>query len=163
MQTAMIQRLSGSAAIAGGALRIANIFTRHMLDAHALGLTYLVTDVFLLLGLTGWYGSRAEKLGMSGVIGFAAAVIGILIIRSADLFPGYGYPLGAGALLAGLVIMSIPTLTRRDASIVAPGLWLLSFLCALASIAIAPLAIVSAALFGAGFICAGLHLMRRAP
>ena len=163
MQTATILRLSGVAAIAGGALRIANTLTTHMLDAHALDLTYLATDVFLLLGLTGWYASRAEWLGMSGVVGIVAAVVGLLVIRSAGLFPGYGYPMGATALLAGLVIMSVPTLARRDGSIVAPGLWLLSFLCAMASIAIPPLAIASAVLFGAGFICAGLQLMRRTP
>lgn len=160
MQSTTILRLSGAAAIAGGALRIANTFTTHLLDPHTLVFTYLVTDVFLLFGLMGWYASRANKLGLSGVIGLAIAVIGILIIRSADLFPGYGYLLGATALLAGLAVMSVPALLRRDGPMLSPVLWLLSFVCALASVALAPLAIVSAVLFGAGFICAGLGLIR---
>lgn len=160
MTNAALYRLSGLAAIAGGALRIANTLTAHVVDADILALTYLLTDVLLLLGLTGWYVSRAGSLGVCGAVGFAVAVSGILVIRSADLFPGYGYPVGATALLAGLVIMSIPTLLRRDRPILSPVLWLLALLCALASIAISPLAIVSAVLFGAGFICAGLGLMR---
>lgn len=160
MRTETLLKLGGIAALAGGALRVASTFTTHLLDPYTLTLTYLVTDVFLLFGLMGWYASRADKLGVNGVVGFAIAVIGILIIRSADLFPGYGYLIGATALLAGLVVMSIPTLIRRDGPVVAPGLWLLSFLCGLASIAVAPLAIVSAVLFGAGFICAGIGLLK---
>jgi len=160
MQNKTLFRLSGIAAIAGGALRIANTVTMHMFDPHTLALSYLATDVFLLFGLIGWYASRANGLGVSGVIGFSVAIIGILIIRSADLFPGQGYLLGATALLAGLVVMSVPALLRRDGPILTPVLWLSSFICAMASIMIAPLAVVSAALFGAGFICAGLGLLR---
>lgn len=160
MQSTTIFRLSGIAAIAGGTLRIANTFTMHAFDPHTLALTYFATDVFLLFGLIGWYASRAGRLGVSGVIGFVVAVIGILVIRSADLFPGQGYLLGATVLLAGLVVMSVPVLLRRDGPILTPVLWLSSFICAMAAIMIAPLAIVSAALFGAGFICAGLGLLR---
>jgi hypothetical protein len=160
MQTNTLFKLGGIAAIAGGVLRVANTFTPHLFDAHTLGLIYFVTDAFLLLGLIAWYASRADRLGVSGVTGFAIAAIGILVIRSADLFPGIGYLAGATALLAGLVVMSVPALVRRDGPLVAPGLWLLSFVCALGSLAVAPLAIASGVFFGAGFICAGLGLLR---
>jgi hypothetical protein len=163
MQSTIVLRSTGTAAIAGGLLRIANTFTIHAFDAHTLALAYLLTDVLLLLGLTGWYASRADRLGVSGMAGFAITVAGILVIRSADLFPGTGYLIGAATLLVGLAIMSAQILLRRNDTIVPPLLWLLSLLSAALSIALAPLAIVSAVLFGAGFICAGLHLVRHAP
>jgi len=152
--------LSGAAAIAGGALRIANMLTLHLLDPLSLELSYLLTDLFLLLGLTGWYAAHAGKLGASGIAGFAIAVAGILVIRSAALFPGYGYRVGAMALLAGLVVMNLTALLPLSRARLAAWLWLLSLICALASVAAAPLAIVSAAAFGAGFICAGVGLLR---
>jgi hypothetical protein len=160
MQSATLFRLSGAAAVAGGMLRIANTFTLHMFDPHSLALIYLATDVFLLLGLIGWYASRADSLGASGAVGFVIAVVGILVIRSTDLFPASGYRIGATALLAGLVVASIPILLRRGGPVLAPVLWLLSFVCGLASMVIAPLATLSAVLFGAGFICAGFGLLR---
>lgn len=160
MQSKAIFRLSGAAAITGGVLRIANTFTIHLFDTHTLALSWFATDVLLLLGLMGWYASRADRLGASGIVGFTIAVVSILVIRSADLFPGNGYLMGTMALLAGLVVMSGPTLLQRDGSILPPVLWLLSLACALTSVAFAPLAILSAILFGAGFICAGLGLLR---
>jgi hypothetical protein len=154
-------RFAGAAAIAGGALRIVNTVTAHAFDPHTLERIYLLTDMLLLLGLIGWYASRANKLGWSGAIGFVIAVCGILVIRSAAIFPGYGYLMGAVALLAGLVIMSVPDLLRRERANLSAWLWLASFACAMASIAYAPLGTASAVFFGAGFVCAGLHLIRR--
>jgi len=152
--------LSGAAAIAGGALRIANTLTLHVLDPHTLDLGYLLTDLFLLLGLTGWYAAHAGKLGASGIAGFAIAVAGILVIRSAALFPGYGYQAGAMALLAGLVVMNLTALVPMARARLAAWLWLAAFGCAMASLVAPALAIVSAVLFGAGFICAGIGLLR---
>jgi len=156
-----LYRLGGMTAIAGGVLRIANTFTVHLLGAETLGFVYLFTDVFLLFGLLGWYLSRLDKLGAAGIAGFVVAIVGILIVRSAYLFPGYGYLIGAMTLLVGLVIMNAPTLLRRDGARLSPVLWLLSCVSAIASLAFAPLAVVSAILFGAGFICAGIHLLHR--
>ena len=161
MTNTTLYRLGGIAAIAGGVLRIANTFPVHLLGAETLGFVYLFTDVFLLFGLMGWYLSRPDKLGAAGIAGFVVAVVGILIVRSAYLFPGYGYLIGAMTLLVGLVIMNAPTLLRSDGGLLPPVLWLLSFVSAMTSLAFAPLAVVSAILFGAGLICAGIHLLRR--
>jgi hypothetical protein len=160
MNNASILRLGGVAAIGGGALRIANTFSMNLLSAHLLDCLYLVTDILLLLGLVGWYVSRADRLGVSGVIGFVVAIAGVVTIRSAAMFPGFGYVAGAMALLAGLVIMSIPGLLNRADARLPAWLWLGSFMSAIASIALAPLGVLSAILFGAGFICAGIHLLR---
>ena len=161
MEQVTLFRLSGAASIIAGAVRILNTFTTHLPSTRTLDLLYLLTDILLLLGLIGWYVSRASKLGASGAIGFVISIAGILIIRSAGLFPGYGYLTGAMALLAGLVVMNAPTLLRWNDAILPPILWLLSLVCAVSSFALAFLGIISATLFGAGFICAGFHLLRR--
>ena len=45
-------------------------------------IVWLVTDVLLLLGLTGIYGYSRKLLGLTGMLGFTLAVIGVLIVRS---------------------------------------------------------------------------------
>jgi hypothetical protein len=156
----VLLKLAGAAAVAGGLLRIVNAFAAHTLDPHALALIYLATDDLLLLGLIGWYAPRASGLGASGAAGFAGAVTGFLTIRSAAMFPGYGYPMGAALLLAGLVVMSARELLRRKPPSLPAWFWLASFACAMLSILATPLVMASAILFSAGFICAGLRMLK---
>jgi hypothetical protein len=156
----VLLRAGGLAAIAGGALRLAEPFLRSSLGGRQLQFAYFVIDVFLLLGLMAWYGWRAEKLGMAGMIGFASGVAGILVIRSASLFAPQGYAVGATLLLVGLVAMNAPALIRRDRPLWPPLLWLAAFLCALASFAYAPLAVVAGMIFGIGYVVAGVALLR---
>lgn len=154
-------QFAGALAIAGGIMRATNGALAHGLDSHALALAYLATDLCLLLGLIGWYASRASGLGPSGAVGFAGAVTGILVIRSAAIFPGYGYRMGAALLLAGLVVMSARQFLRRTQIGWPAWFWLGSFACAMISTLEPPLAVASAILFGAGFVCAGSALLRR--
>lgn len=154
-------QFAGALAIAGGIMRAINGALAHGLDAHALALAYLATDLCLLLGLIGWYASRASGLGPSGAVGFAGAVTGILVIRSAAIFPGYGYRMGAALLLAGLVVMSAREILRRPPASLPAWFWLGSFACAMVSIVSAPFGVAAAILFAAGFICAGSALLRR--
>jgi len=107
-------RSSGAAAVAGGALRIAEPLLRRALTASSLSFAYFAIDVLLLFGIIGWYGWRADKLGIAGLAGFATGVAGILIIRSASLFGTAGYQIGAAALLLGLAIMNTPALIWRE-------------------------------------------------
>jgi hypothetical protein len=153
-------RLSGAAAVAGGTLRIANTVTWRIFDSHTNALLYLATDALLLLGLIGWYAARARSLGAAGVAGFVSGVAGILVVRSAGLFPGYGYSAGSVLLLAGLVVMTSPIVLRRDGPLTTPLLWAGSLASAVLSVLFAPLAVLAAILFGAGFICAGLGLAK---
>jgi hypothetical protein len=160
MRTETLFKLSGIAAVLGGGLRLAEPLLKRVLEGQQLQLAYFAIDVFLLLGLIGWYGWRADKLGIAGVIGFVAGVFGILIIRSANLFAPQGYVIGATALLLGLAVMNVPTLMRRDGPICPPLLWLAAFVCGMASLAFAPLAIAAGVLFGLGYIFAGVALLR---
>lgn len=162
MQHAAIHRVLGVAAIAGGVLRIVDSFTGSMLGTETLDRFYFATDVLLMLGVAGWYFSRAERLGTPGLTGFFVAVFALLMIRSASLFGPHGYMQGAALLLAGLAIMNVLTLFRRDGTILAPMLWLVSLVvAAMAFLASGPLAAVAGVVFGLGFVAAGIDLWRR--
>lgn len=151
---------AGAAAMLGGALRIVAMLTTHAFTAQTLSCFYYAIDVLLMLGLTGWYVSRAGKLGASGLIGFVVSTAAILMIRSTNLFGTQTYVLGSALLLGGLGIMNLPTLLRRDGSIVAPALWVASLASGIVAAAFASLTALAALLFGLGFVTAGVELIR---
>jgi hypothetical protein len=161
--TRLLRIATGTAAAAGGTLRIAVIFTTTAFDAKTLSYVYYAIDVLLILGLTGWYVSRARKLGGAGLTGFIVSAAAILMIRSTYLFGAQTYVLGSALLLAGLAIMNLPTLLRRDGSMLAPALWLGSLTCGIVAVALASPALLTAPaalLFGLGFVTAGVDLLR---
>jgi hypothetical protein len=161
MQAKAIHRVLGVAAIAGGALRLVNSFTGSMFSATVLDQIWFATDVLLMLGVAGWYFSRAERLGTPGITGFVVSVFALLMIRSAALFGPHGYMQGAALLLAGLLVMNLLTLFRRDGTILPVMLWLASLVvAAMAFLASGPLAAVAGVLFGLAFIAAGIELWR---
>lgn len=160
MNTQTLFKLAGAAAIIGGAMRVGEPLLKAMLAGNALLISYFVIDVFLLLGLIGWYAWRAQKLGIAGLIGFVSSAVGILVIRSAGLFAPQGYVIGATLLLAGLVVMNLPALIRWERPICPPLLWLIAFVCGLGSLGYLPLAFVGGTVFGIGYIFAGISLLR---
>ena len=159
-----IYRVLGVAAVAGGSLRIVSSFTGSVLSATVLDQLYFATDVLLMLGIAGWYFSRAERLGTPGITGLVVSVFALSMIRSASLFGPHGYMQGAALLLAGLIVMNLLTLFRRDGTIVPTVLWLVSLVVAgMAFLASGPLAAVAGVLFGLGFVAAGIELWRHTP
>lgn len=163
MRAGTLLKLAGLAAVAGGALRIADAFTTGVLDDHTLQLLYFATDFLFLLGLVGIYAPRAEALGLGGVIGFAVTVLGFLIIRSSTLsfFGAGGYMFGATVTVLGLSAMSVTMLIRKSGSRCAAWLWLLSLALGIAgAVTGGPFAGHAAGVvFGAGFVVAGIGLL----
>ena len=161
MQAKAIHRVLGAAAIAGGLLRIANSFTGSMFSAPTLDQIYFATDLLLMLGVAGWYFSRAERLGTPGMTGFVIAVFALLMIRSGAMFGPHGYMQGAALLVAGLIVMNLLTLFRRDGPLLPVMLWLVALvIAAMAFVASGPLTTVAGVLFGLGFVAAGVDLWR---
>ncbi|HVU21387.1 MAG TPA: hypothetical protein VHE09_11705 [Rhizomicrobium sp.] len=161
MRTQTLLRLGGAAAIMAGALRLGEPLMRIAFAGNALLTSFFVIDVFLMFGLIAWYAWRADRLGMAGMLGFVLGLVGLMTIRSADLFAGRsGYIVGATLLLIGLVAMNAPALIRWEPPIWPPLLWLVAFVCGLGSLAYGPLAIVAGAIFGVGYIFAGVSLLR---
>ena len=159
--TAPLLRLSGWAAVAGGALRIADTFTT-ALPASTLAVLYLVTDVLLLTGIAGVWIRQRRELGLIGNISLAVFVVGILMIR-ASAFGVLGYQPGAAVALIGMSLYSVDALVKRSTPVWAPLLWLLALAAGIASVAgYQPVTMfaVAGVSFGLGFVAAGVTVLR---
>ncbi len=157
-------RVLGVAAMAGGALRIADSFVIHVYSLAMLAMLYLLTDIFLLAGIAGIYWSRRATIGIAGTLGAAIFTIGILLVRVAafGMFGSSGYQLGATIALIGLAILSAETLARRNGAYVSAGLWLLSLALGVAGalgVMPAALQLLAGVAFGAGFLAAGVEAL----
>lgn len=161
-------KLAGAAAIAGGALRI---FAAFPLPTDAITLEWLYTtiDVLALFGLIGVYLFRASRLGFLGLASFAVAVAALSFIGGpdADSLGFSTYEQGAAALAIALVGLSLAWLRVGERPYAPPACWFASVLAAgVLGMLPAPFPdygfIAAGILFGAGFVFAGLDLLRRA-
>jgi hypothetical protein len=148
--TRRLARIGGISAIVAGLLRIWSVFLPGAQET-----LWFATDAFFLFGLTAWYLTRADRLGIAGVLGFAAAATGILVIRSASMFGPQGYAIGSAVFVVGLIVMNAPTLIRRDGPYVAPLLWVVSL-----PLGLSPWKQAGFIAFALGFVWAGIGLLR---
>jgi hypothetical protein len=152
-------RLSAVAAILGGGLRVVDGFLANA-DAHVQQVAYFVTDVMLIFGLCGIYLSRSNRLGLTGLLGFAFSIIGILIVRS---FGQGAYLVGASVTLLGMVALSVVMLATGAFPKSAPILWIASLIVGV--IGLPPFSVnwgltLAGVIFGLGFIAAGISLRK---
>jgi hypothetical protein len=167
MTPALLFRATGAAAIAGGALRIvASVWVLE--DRVAQEWLYAAIDVLLLFGVMGIYLVRASRLGFLGFASFVVAVAALSFIGGPDADPfGFStYEDGAATLAIALVGLSLAWLRAQERPLLAPLLWFASVLAAGALAMLpAPLSnygfLVAGVLFGAGFVSAGVDLVRR--
>jgi hypothetical protein len=162
MSDAALRKAAGAAALAGGILRIVNIVLDGRLPAGTMHIIYFVEDLLLLIGLLGIWLAQRQMLGVLGLVGALLGIVGLFTIRSQALFGPWGYQLGAGELLLGLLCIGVRMLSygRRAA----PILWILALVLGLGSLApslAGPLAAAAALCFGAGFAIAGADLLRQ--
>lgn len=167
MNNETLLRLAGIAAILGGALRILSALPLP-LDPINQQWLWIGIDVLLTLGLIGIYLSRAERLGFLGLASFIVAIAALSFIGGpdADVFGFSTYEQGAATLVIALIGFSLAWLRAREKPWAVPLCW---FGCALAvgilGMAPAPLPdyafMASGMLFGAGFVFAGLPLLKR--
>jgi hypothetical protein len=156
-------RIAAAMAVTGGALRIADALLTGHFSGAALEPVYFLTDVLFLGGLLGLYLPRRDVLGWAGLASFALAAIGFLIIRSASLFGGVGYILGASLVLGGTTALGVQ-LAIKGSQRVAAGIWLAAFAIAVAGSCCVPqMREFDAAgmLYGIGFVAAGIALARQ--
>jgi len=162
MRKATLLRLSAIAAILAGILRAIASFIPANPSRIDIELLYLSIDVFLLLGLIGVYASLYEKVGISGLVGFVLAIIGIAFIRSNKAIPGVSlYPYGALIFLAGLNLLVIRAFIVKGFPGWVTGVLLLSTLTGFLAFAFQnnPMPfIVSGILFDISFFGIGWHL-----
>jgi hypothetical protein len=167
MNTRILLRLSGLAALAGGVLRMASTAPLPLGPLQQEALWDLI-DVLLTLGLVGIYLVRAGKLGVLGLAGFVLAMASLSFIGGpdADVFGFSTYQQGAAALAISLVGLSLAWLRAGERPWGPPLCW---FGTVIASGALGMLPsplpdygfMAAGILFGAGFVIAGWDLLRR--
>jgi hypothetical protein len=107
MSRAALIRAGGIAAIVGGILRVVASFAPRVGSDIEQQLLYLLVDIFLLLGLLGFYELRHQDAGRAGAWGFLLALIGLVVVRSSRVIPGFDlYPVGALAFAGGLIALA---------------------------------------------------------
>jgi hypothetical protein len=107
MSRATLIRAGGMAAIVGGILRAAASFAPSVGSDIEQQLLYLLVDIFLLLGLLGFYELRHQDVGQAGALGFMLALVGLLVVRSSRAIPGFDlYPAGALTFAGGLIALT---------------------------------------------------------
>ncbi len=133
-------------------------------DAVALEWLYTAIDVLLLFGLIGVYLARAEKLGFLGLASFAVAVAALSFIGGPDADPfGFStYEQGAQTLAIALVGLSIAWIRAGERPFGPPACWFASVILSLIPGASSFGLIGAGVLFAAGFVLAGIDLLRRA-
>ncbi|MFO0204302.1 MAG: hypothetical protein ACK528_14365 [Alphaproteobacteria bacterium] len=159
MNAGQLFRLSGAAAIAGGALRIFSAFAL-LTDPIQQQWLWVIVDIFVTLGLIGIYVSRAEKLGFLGLASFIVGMAALSFMGGPDADPfGFStYEQGAMTLVIALIGLSLAWVRAGERPLAAPICWFASALAAgLPDYGF----LIAGILFGAGFVFAGLSLLRR--
>jgi hypothetical protein len=161
---AMLARLAAAAAVAAGVLRAVDSFAFEFLDERSSDTLFLATDICLLFALIGIYGFRGRALGWIGLVGFAVAIVGIVLTRSAgENIDNYIY--GAGTVAVGMAILSIGFLLFGGFPVWCPVLWIVALIAgALDFLWENDLVFeLAGTAFGLGFVLAGIELLLHPP
>ncbi len=163
MKDQTLVRIAAVAALAGGALRIADAILASHFTPSTLAPLYFLTDLMLLGGTLGIYFARRNLLGWAGVVAVALTFVGLLIVRSdgVRIFGLGGYEVGAPLALAGTALLGV-LLGLKGHQRVSATLWLSALAigiglpcCQSADYTL----FVAGTLYGAGFIAAGCSLL----
>lgn len=165
MQPDALYKLSGLAAILGGALRIFSALPL-LSDPITLQWLYAAIDVLLVFGLIGIYLSRAATLGFLGLASFAVAMAGFSFIGGPDADPfGFStYEQGAAVVAIAMAGFAIAWVRAKERPW-APALCWFGSIVAVGVFNVLPAPMPSygftaaGMLFGAGFVLAGLPLL----
>ncbi|MEQ1618768.1 MAG: hypothetical protein ABL883_10540 [Terricaulis sp.] len=167
MNTRILFKLSGAAALVGGLMRVVSVLPLE-LDTLAQEWLWTIIDMALTLGLIGVYLARAEKLGFLGLAGFALAMASLSFIGGPDkdVFGFSTYEQGAAALAISLVGFSLAWLRAGERPLAPPLLWFGRVL-SVGVLGMLPAPapdygfLAAGLLFGLAFAAAGFDLVRR--
>lgn len=159
MSRATLVHAGGTAAIVGGVLRVAASFVPSVGSDASLQLLYLVIDVFLLLGVLGFYELRHEDIGRVGAVWFLLALVGLNIVRSSRAIPGVDlYPIGAMVLVIALLALCVSAWKVKTLAVWVPMAFLASVIAGLVGTVVKGagwLIILSGVTFGVAFVGLG--------
>lgn len=143
----------------GGVLRAAASFAPSLGSDAERQLLYLVVDVFLLVGLLGFYELRHQDIGRTGASGFLLALVGLTVVRSSRAIPGLDlYSIGALAFVVGLIVMCGSAWRVKTLGVLVPVAFVVSTLVGLAGTVVDNagwLFVLSGVVFGGAFVGLG--------
>ena len=145
----------------GGGLRIVSSFVPYEAGSATLETLYGVIDLCLLFGLLAVYVASAEVVGMFGLAMFLVALAGVASIVGPDA-QAFGidfYHVGALVFVIGLAGLSVQ-LVRARRMMASAALWTATLVASLASIALPQAFLAAGICIGAGYVAAGLSLLR---
>jgi len=165
MQHRTVLRLAGVATLVGAAVDIVAPFLiyPHLVEPQP-HLVYVAIDLLLMIGMLGvWSASRASA-SVLGLIGFVLGLLGVMLVRtsSAKIFGEASYMIASSVWSIGMVVWAIDLL-RAKAFRISAGLWIAALVIGLVGVALkdhGPVAHVAKISFIAGFVCAGLGLIK---
>ncbi|HXD09803.1 MAG TPA: hypothetical protein VN653_07060 [Anaerolineales bacterium] len=162
MSKASLVSLGGIAAVLAGILRGIASFIPATTSDVVLQLLYMLTDLFILLGIFALYGIRYKEAGKLGFLGFLFALVGILVIRSSKAITGVNlYPTGSLIFSLGLIVLGIRLWLANVLPSWVVGLWSLSVFVGIIAYFVPSLDwlfVVAGLLFAIGFAAAGSKL-----
>jgi hypothetical protein len=161
MSSANLIRLGGLAAVIAGILRGVNSFIPSNNPSVAIAISYLLTDIFIILGIIGVYGFQHHESRLWGGFGFLLAIIGIAIIRTGAISGVSLYPIGASTFTVGLSLFAVGSWIAKKLPRWVPVFWVLSTIIGFVGYfipSLSPLFVVSGVIFGLGFAGAGIKV-----
>jgi hypothetical protein len=162
MSRGALIRAGGTAAVVGGILRAAASFAPSFGSDSERQILYLVVDMFLLLGLLGFYELRYQDVGRTGALGFLLALFGLVVVRSSGVVSGLDlYPVGAVAVAGGLIVLCGRAWSVKTLRVWVPTVFVVSTLVGLVGTVAgnsARLLVASGVLFGAAVAGLGLEM-----
>lgn len=161
LRAAGLVRFGAVAAVIGGGLRIVSSFVPYEAGSATLETLYGVIDLCLLFGLLAVYVANAEVVGMFGLAMFLVALAGVASIVGPDA-QAFGidfYRVGALVFVIGLAGLSVQ-LVRARRMMASAALWTATLVASLASIALPQAFLAAGICIGAGYVAAGLSLLR---
>jgi hypothetical protein len=162
MASATLIRLGGLAAILAGILRGINSFVPSNAPSSAIAILYLVTDIFILFGISGLYGFLHQEVRLWGFFGFLLAIIGIAMIRTGAIAEVNLYPIGALSFTLGLSLFAVGSWIARMLPQWVSIFWVLSMIVGFVGYFIPGLSlllVISGIIFGTGFAGAGIKML----
>lgn len=161
MPNANLLRLSGLVAILGGILRGVSSFVAADAPTVEISILYLLTDVFILLGLIGIYGFQHRESGLWECFGLLLAIIGIAMIRAGAISGVVLYSVGASIFAVGLSLFAVGSWKAKKLPQWVALFWILSTILGFIGYftpGLALLFVISGVVFGVGFAGAGIEV-----
>lgn len=165
MRHRIVLRLAGVATLVGAVVDIVAPFLIYpRLVEPQPHLVYVAIDLLLMIGMLGVWSASQARASVLGLIGFVLGLLAVMLVRtsSAKIFGEASYMIASSLWSIGMVVWAIDLL-RAKAFRVSAGLWIAALVIGLVGVALkdhGPVAHVAKISFIAGFVCAGIHLIR---